>query len=245
MQQSELISANHFKITTAETDIEQRLRLGALVNLLIQSAVNSADSLGFGFKDINNQNLSWVLSRLTVTISKPIKWYDHIIVETWPKDIDKILYLRDFIIRTSEGIELAKATSGWLAIDMSRRRPTIVKGSAEEIFSKLRNKHAIEHLPEKLNGFNAGNKFSYKAQYSDIDLNRHVTATRYIDWMMDSLDITYLQKNYPKQLVINYLKETMPNETITILQHQDNNNFCFEGENSSNNTKAFRGLIKF
>ncbi len=51
-----LISVSEFNITSAETDIEARLRPGALVNLLVQSAINSADSLGFGFGGIRSQN---------------------------------------------------------------------------------------------------------------------------------------------------------------------------------------------
>ena len=40
-----------FKITSADTDMYTRIRAGALLNLLIQSAINSAESLGFGFAE--------------------------------------------------------------------------------------------------------------------------------------------------------------------------------------------------
>ena len=53
---------NPFKIDSADTDMFGRIRLGSLVNLLIQAATNSADKLGFGYKNIQEQKLFWVLS---------------------------------------------------------------------------------------------------------------------------------------------------------------------------------------
>ena len=44
------VSISVIDITTADTDMHSRLRLGGLANLLIQAAINSADSLGFGFE---------------------------------------------------------------------------------------------------------------------------------------------------------------------------------------------------
>lgn len=245
MTETDLCLFNNFKVTTAETDMQNRLRLGSLVNLLIQSAINSADNLGFGFNNLITQKLAWVLSRLTVEIIEPIKWYDKVVVETWPKDLDKILYLRDFIVRNESGKTMAKATSGWLAIDIERRRPKVIERSTSKIFSQLKHKHAIEETPEKLMPIKNGDVFENIAKYSDIDLNQHVTATRYIDWMMDSFLVDFHKCNYPKKLTINYLKETMPGEILKINRLNSENVFNFEGENCSSNTKAFRGKILF
>ncbi len=63
--EEELISVSTFKVTSADTDMEARLRLGALVNFLIQAAINSADALGFGFGGIRGQQLFWVLTNQT------------------------------------------------------------------------------------------------------------------------------------------------------------------------------------
>ncbi|MDA3893342.1 MAG: thioesterase [Salinivirgaceae bacterium] len=245
MPQNKLTLLSPFKITTADTDMHHRLRIGSLVNLLLQSAINSADNLGLGFENLNKQNLAWVLSRINVEIYKPIKWSEQIVVETWPKDLDKILYIRDFVVRNASGKIMAKATSGWLAIDIERRRPKVIEGSTSEIFSQLKEKHAIAQFPGKLMPVKQGDIFKNKARYSDIDLNQHVTATRYIDWMMDTFDIDFHKNNYPKKLVINYLKETLPTEILKLTRSNCENVCSFEGENGTSSTKAFRGLIEF
>ncbi len=245
MTQQELILLNPFKITSSDTDMYGRVRLGSLVNLLIQSAINSADSLGFGFANLREKKLFWVLSRMTVEIYNPIKWYDEVVVETWPKDLDKILYLRDYHIKDKKGNILVNATSGWLAIDLENKRPKVIDGAHARFFEELKDKHALNEIPEKVLPVKEGQPFENKACYFDIDLNKHVTATRYIDWMMDTFSLDFHKQNYPKKLTVNYLKETMPDETIRIVKSETNNAFNFEGINLCSQTPAFRGKIAF
>ncbi len=49
-REQELITITDFKITSADTDMEARLRPGALFSFLAHSAYLSADNLGFGPK---------------------------------------------------------------------------------------------------------------------------------------------------------------------------------------------------
>jgi medium-chain acyl-[acyl-carrier-protein] hydrolase len=232
-------------ITSADTDMEARIRIGALVNLLIQSAISSAENLGFGFKGLQQQKLFWVLSRLTVELYKPLLWGNHVEVETWPKDVDGLLYLRDFQVFDKKENIIAKATSGWLAIDLVTKRPKLIDGLQGEMFVQLKDRNALHELPVKLNGVADGDIFEIKSTYCDIDLNKHVTSTRYIDWMIDTLPIDFLRTHYPTKFSVNYMKETMPGETIRIIRNQEGNKYYFEGFNVGKNTTAFRGYIEF
>jgi acyl-ACP thioesterase len=232
-------------IDTSNTDAESRLRLSGLANILVQAAIQSADQLGFGFKDLEQQQLVWVLSRLNIEIYKPLKWYDTAEVETWPKNIERLLYVRDFIVRNQYNEVVAKATSAWLAIDIRSRRPKVMNKEQMEKFTRLRDKHAIMELPEKLNPVKGNSIFTQIPTYYDIDLNKHVTSVRYIDWIMDTFDMEYLNKNYPKNLCINYLKETLPGEAIEVITASNGSDFQFEGNNKKQECVAFRAKLNF
>ena len=246
LSEKELSIRTKYIITSADTDMFGRLRLGGLMNFLIQSAIQSADSLGFGFKGLKGQQLFWVLSRITVEIDKALKWYDEIEIETWPKDVEKLLYLRDFLLRDQDGNKIGRGTSGWLAIDVANKRPRKVDAINEDVLVRLNTKKAFEELPEKLDGVTQGEEKEIKASYFDIDLNRHVTSSRYIDWMMDFLPVEFHEKNYPRRFSINYMKETMPGETIRLVKNQlSGNQIQFEGTNLNRNLPAYRGLISF
>lgn len=241
-----LILVSEFEVTSAETDMYGRLRLGGMTNFLIQSAIRSADSLGFGFGGLSSQQLFWVLSRLTVETVRPLQWYEKVLVTTWPKTIDGLLYIRDFEVCDSRGNPVAKATSGWLAVDMHTHRPRHVEDKMDPILNRLKTKHAIEHLPDKLTSVSAGQSFEVQATYFDLDLNKHVTSTRYIDWMMDTFDSEFHKINYPKKLSINYMRETMLNENLNILRSlTGDGEFRFDGLNSVKSGSNFRGKIAF
>ncbi|MFA5972919.1 MAG: acyl-ACP thioesterase domain-containing protein [Lentimicrobiaceae bacterium] len=246
LSEENLTLYSRFKITTADTDMFSRVRAGAFVNLLIQSAINSAESLGFGFDELREQRLFWVLSRLTIEINNPLILNHETEVETWPKTIDRLLYTRDFIIRDIEQNIIARATSGWLAIDTQTKKPKIINGLQAEMFVHLKEKHGINELPEKLPTTHEGDSFTVHSGYFDFDLNKHVTSTRYIDWMMDTFPVDFHSNNFPKKISINFMKETLPGDSIHIIRKNNHGlQFCFEGTNLLNKTVAFRGKIDF
>ena len=195
-----------------------RLRPGAMINYLIQSSIASADKIGLGFSGLKNQSLFWVLSRLSLKINYPLKWYDKISVETWPKDVDKIIYLRDFIITDKKQHVAAIATSGWLAIDSEKKRPKKIEGVHAGIFDHFKDKHAIRETPVKLGKSTGGEIREIIPAYSDYDINKHVTATRYVDWAMDTLSCEFHETMYPAEIDINFLRETLPGENINLIK---------------------------
>jgi medium-chain acyl-[acyl-carrier-protein] hydrolase len=246
LNEKDLTTTLNFTVTSAETDMYARLRLGAMVNYLIQAASDSADRLGFGYGGIRRQNLFWVLSRLTVEIYRPVKWHEDVEVETWPKTVERVLYLRDFIVRDSEREIIARSTSGWLAIDLETRRIKKIEGIEAEHFTHLKDKHALPDTPGKIHPVDGGEKFEIRAGYFDIDLNGHVTTTRYIDWMMDTFDPEFHRNNFPRKLSLNLMKETMPGESISLVRNQGNQGkYLFEGCTPSGNASAFRACVEF
>lgn len=241
-----LILDQKFTVTSADADMWKRLKLSSILNLFIQAAINSADKLGFGYNLLQEQHLFWVFSRLHAEIFKPAFWKDEIIVRTWPKTIDKPFYIRDFEIFDSAGNKLAAATSSWLAIDLDTKRPKIIEGFEADSFYRLKDKHALKIIPAKLQAVEGEIATEFKTCYSDIDLNLHVTSTRYIDWMMDSLPLDFHKENYPKSLQINFVKETFPGDTVQIKKSSDKSNqFNFEGISSENGSSLVRGIIGF
>lgn len=244
--ENDLTLNSTFKITSADTDMYMRLKLGGMINLLIQSAINSAESLGFGFKNLKEQKLFWVLSRLTVEIYQPLTWNQEVEVETWPKSVEGLLYMRDYIIRDKEQNIIARATSGWLAIDTTTKKPKIIDGIQAEMFVQLKHKHGLSESPVKLPGTAEGDSFEVQSGYFDFDLNNHVTSTRYVDWMMDTFTFDFHKSHYPKKLSVNFMKETLPGDLLNIIRgSQSELQYSFEGTNHAFKTVAFRGKIDF
>lgn len=246
--ENSLITHAPFKVSSADVDMYSRLRPSALLNFFIQSARQSAEEFGFGYEGLQARQLFWVLRLMHIEILNTAKWDERLTVETWPKDVERLLYLRDFLVRNQNERIIARATSGWLAIDIESRRPKTIEGLEGSVFVRLRNKHALTELPRKLSGIKDGSSHEIHTAYSDIDLNKHVTATRYLDWMMDTFPPEKHKHAYPAAITLNYLKETMPGEVIELKWNgteDEEDEYAFEGMNQSNGNAAFRGLIRF
>ncbi len=246
LTESGIKTVSTYKVTSADTDMYARLRPGAAVNFLIQSAIDSADKLGFGYGGIRSQNLFWVLSRLTLELYRPLKWYEITEIETWPKNVERILYIRDFILRDINGEVVGKATSGWLAVDLLTKKIKKIDGVDAGYFDYLKSHHALEKSPEKLYPVTEGETFDVTAAYFDIDLNGHVTTTRYVDWIMESFPREFHKSNYPVKLSLNMIKEVMPDETIRIKRKSaGNGEYFFDGTNLRKEKTAFRASLTF
>ena len=245
-REQELITITEFKITSADTDMESRLRPGALFSFLAHAAYVSADNLGFGYEHLKENNLFWVLSRLEIHIRRALLWNEVVEIETWPKDIEGILYIRDFNVRDLQGDIVAQAGTSWLAIDSQTKRPRRKDSFDSDLFSRLSKKRALNESPAKLPDISDGDNFRVRSTYFDIDLNKHVTSSRYIDWMMDSFAVEFHKNNYPSLLSVNYVKETMPDTGIEIIrQSETQNDFYFTGRQPESLKTSFRGRIKF
>ncbi len=216
-----------FFISSADVDFQATLRPSALVNFLIQTAWQHAEILGWGINDLLKHNLVWVLSGLKLQIDSYPKWKDKIQILTWPKGINRLFYLRDFLIYNANNKEIGRATSNWLLIDINKRRPKM-HDLNNEVFSFNLNRHAINEIIPALNSdFQPDKSLDYNVRYSDIDVNHHLTTTRYIDLVMDMFPPEIFVRKMPVELTMNFSKEViygkkviMQNNKISELEYQ-------------------------
>jgi acyl-ACP thioesterase len=196
-----------FLVSSADVDFEQKLRFSSLTNFLIQSAWQHAESLGWGVDELHKYNLVWVLSGLQIKLDQFPRWRETITIETWPKGMNRLFYLRDFHVYNPHMEVIGRASSSWLIIDMERRRPRL-HNTESDVFQQNINKHAIEDpLPVlKWEGETFKSEIN-KVRFSDVDINHHLTTTRYIDWMFDTFSPGDISECRPKELIVNFNKE--------------------------------------
>lgn len=177
----------HISVRSYDADQDGRLKPGALFNYFQEAAWHHAEMLGFGYAALLEQELFWVLSRVQLEWLHELRWGDKLTVETWPKGVSRLFALRDFIVRGPDGAEAIRATSAWLTLDISSKRPR----RPEQIMDRevmLEEEHAIEDFPGKIvMPTDLGDVDTRVARYSDLDVNRHVNNARYVDWLFDAL----------------------------------------------------------
>ena len=167
-----------------------RATMVSVCNWLQEAASLNAESLAFSKSDFEaaGENISWVLTRLKVRIARFPKWEEKVSILTFPRGGRRIVAYRDFVLTGADGVELGRATSEWMLIDLASRKivaiPDGVFAAAntvrepvfgEEPFAKLRWDCKAES-PDAL---------AFRARRGDIDLNGHVNNVHYVEWLME------------------------------------------------------------
>jgi len=213
-----------------ETNLNGKLSLTGLSLILQRAAVEHAEHLGFGYSEISKDNVSWVLFRLNIELFRLPEWKEKIRIQTWPREIIGLAAFRDFILLSEKGEVLCNASSEWLVIDLTTRRPQRMDRFKELAHLNTATK-ALTYKPSSLNTkCDFTPLFNVTTRHSDLDLNGHTNARKYFDWLDDAIYQVHKEKEI-SFLQMNYLNECHLGEEITI-------EFCEEDK------KTFRGLKK-
>lgn len=230
-------------VKSSETDFQQQLKLSNLFLWLQDAASDHAASLGFGYDDLMQQELAWVLSRIKARFFDFPRMGESVTLETWPKGIQqKVFFMRDYRLTGEDGRLLTAATSAYLVINTLNRRMALPNaldvqvpdnGGMSAIDEPLERIMPVEKLRE-CNTVHTG--------YSMVDIMGHVNNARYIDWVSDCFSIEEYQSRHCGWLQINFLNEVKPGETVRLLrgEHLDKQNVVYiAGANQTTGARAF------
>jgi acyl-ACP thioesterase len=188
-------------------DRSDRLTLFSTFDLFQEVAISHAADLGVGRDALARIRQGWVLSRMTVLMKQRPKFGESVTVRSWPLGADRLFAVRDYDIKDNGGRPMVRGRSGWLVLDLDKRRPL----RAQQVVEPLPPNKGNYALPGGAGGLdtrpdyvNAGKR---RALFSDIDYNGHVNNTRYIQWIQDLIEPEVLEKADKLRLDINYLAE--------------------------------------
>lgn len=204
-----------YTITCYEADANQLMRPTAMLDLMQEAANVNASTLGFGYDEMMNSNIAWVLSRIHVKFNSTPRWRDEVNLKTWHKGVSKLFYLRDFILSDKEGNPMVLATTSWLIIDMNTRR--LVRNSDLALSDTAM--HAIETPADKVVvpvDIEPELVRKHPVTWSEIDTNGHVNNVKYAVWALDAVKLEDIKERPLKELLINYDAEVMPGDVVKI-----------------------------
>lgn len=206
-----------FSIHAKDIDFNGKLKFYCICGYFFELAARHANQLHFGFKDLSQENVYWVLSRLHVKILNYPGIDQKIKIQTWHKGIDRLFGLRDFRIIDKEGQVQVLAASAWLILDKNTGRP-IRPDRFKELHTTKMDYHAIDNIPEKLEPLSGHHKVRYiNPGYTELDINFHVNAGRYVAWIQDLYTPDFYRNFQISEFKINYLNETRFGSKVQIL----------------------------
>ncbi|MEO8358487.1 MAG: acyl-ACP thioesterase domain-containing protein [Vicinamibacteria bacterium] len=193
-----------------------RLKPEALFGYLLNIAWNHAKDTSYGFSELADRNLMWVLVKAHLVIHHHPRWHERIRIETWGKGIERLYALRDFAVTSESGERIVSGTSTWLVLDRTSGRPQrfdLKTDGFPWLPAREEMTTSLEKVPPPENGQDVAR---FQVVFSDIDVNQHVNSARYLQWMMDSHTHQHLQTKEPASIELSFLLEAMLGDQLTV-----------------------------
>ena len=176
-----------FTVRSYEAGIANHVTLPTLCNYMQEAAGVNAARLGWGIQALQAEGLTWMLSRLRVSVARYVPWGETVTVRTWPSGTKgRLVAKRCFLGLDEKGTELFRASSEWLYVDMSAQKiaklpesfaDLVPAGTPDFELADIGGKFA--HLPS------VEGSVEILTRHSDLDFNDHVNNVHYVEWMLE------------------------------------------------------------
>ena len=118
MSEENKIGTYQFVAEPFHVDFNGRLTMGVLGNHLLNCAGFHASDRGFGIATLNEDNYTWVLSRLAIELDEMPYQYEKFSVQTWVENVYRLFTDRNFAVIDKDGKKIGYARSVWAMINL-------------------------------------------------------------------------------------------------------------------------------
>ena len=185
-----------FTVRSYQTDLNARMKPSAILEVMQEAAGQHSERLGLGRSALLAKNTAWVLTRVEVDMDRYPAFEETFSVETFPMPVRRCFFPRYFIFRDSNGIEIGRAATLWVLLDLGTRSMTkldVVKALMREFgkevpvdisgmyrLGDIRHNFADLSKMKKLLGFEPRKTFAQGiAEFTEWVLNQPVQESNF------------------------------------------------------------------
>ena len=209
MSEENKIGTYQFVAEPFHVDFNGRLTMGVLGNHLLNCAGFHASDRGFGIATLNEDNYTWVLSRLAIELDEMPYQYEKFSVQTWVENVYRLFTDRNFAVINKEGKKIGYARSVWAMISMNTRKPAdLLALHGGSIVDYVCDEPCPIEKPSRIKVSSREPAAILEAKYSDIDINGHVNSIRYIEHILDLFPIEMYKERRIRRFEMAYVAES-------------------------------------
>lgn len=209
MSENNKIGTYSFIAEPFHVDFTGRLTLGVLGNHLLNCAGFHATDRGFGIATLNEDNYTWVLSRLAIELEEMPYQYEKFSVQTWVENVYRLFTDRNFALLDKDRKKIGYARSVWAMINLNTRKPAdLLALHGGSIVDYVCDEPCPIGKPSRIKVTSAEPVATLTAKYSDIDINGHVNSIRYIEHILDLFPIEMYRAKRIRRFEMAYVAES-------------------------------------
>lgn len=209
------------RVDPHDTDFEETAKPAALLRYMQTAANIHFREIHPAHKHLHEDGRAFVLSRIAIDFCTPVHAYETVSAHTWTSDSHGYSFIRSYdIVRDDERI--AVATSVWALIDIKTHMPlrtTELPGEFESEDAAAPTMPLRFSVPKDMPFLDR-----HRVTYSEVDINRHMNNTRYLDMLTNYID---MKKERVTGVSIAFLNEAPFGDVLTLTGASDNGEYRF------------------
>lgn len=202
-----------YEIRSYEPRPDGSINIATVCNHLQDMASRHADTMGFGLHDLQQSGHFWLLARLHVMLDRLPCYGKKVHVSTWPSGNERLVALRDFLIREGDTI-IGHATTSWVTMNVKTHRPDRPDTILDKRFIPDRE-HALTFPSKAIQRLKDGEHTApLTARRADIDINGHVNNVRYVEYALEAVPQAWAEERHCLGLDIQFRHESFAGDNI-------------------------------
>lgn len=203
-------------LSPAQSNAQQRLGTPLLVQRLIETATANADAGGYGASLLSQRGHSWVLSRLSIEMTRYPHIHEQYGFRTWVRTLNRRFSERCFDILASDKV-VGHARTIWGAIDMQQRKGVDLN-DVIALDPPIRTDLDIpvSAAPRLSMPPEPEHSYEYTCRVTDLDFNRHMTTVRYIELLVGQFTLNELDTHLIGRMDVNFVREAREGDRLRV-----------------------------
>jgi acyl-ACP thioesterase len=249
------------RITYYDLDYRGKVKLSALLRMVHIAADVDANLLGVGHAVLTPLNMSFILQRFGLSVTRMPRYDETVTIRTWPSDVARGTFARLGDMYDSAGHKLMEWASLWVLLDIEQRK--ILRSSALPVTLPEFGDYGVRIRPQKidLTVDDWGSPYSsylHTVRYCEVDTNMHINNSVYGDLIGNALFLAAgdgvgnggADGSDRARVQINYLAEAKLGEEIEIKCRREGGKFLVTGNSAkqssvNGSSTATRGRVVF
>ena len=219
-----------------QVDCFGRLRISELLNIEQTAATLHAEALGVGRELMTERlNAVWMIVRTRVELTRPILYAETVRARTNPVKGRGATLPRETELFVG-GERVAAAHTFWVLANTETHK--LVRPSAFYEVAELPEQSPRFAAPGRIEPLEPlGEAEPHRIRYSELDMNRHVHNTKYLDFAADHLRLEDMEGKWIRGFAVSFSEECVAGETIYIASARDGERIYVRGSGENGRTK--------
>lgn len=233
-----------YTLRIADCDLTGSWKPSAMLTAIQETSGADCEKRGVGSSALLRENLCWIVTHSEIHMERYPRLWQTVTVESFHVDFRRWFCVRCCIFTDENGDRIGWPATNWVILDIGKRQIVMPGKFADLLPDNSAVEVPLRHpgMVEAVHG--QENALTIRPQYSDLDVNGHVTNTRYVDWVCDALGTDVMRDWCLAEIRVNYSAEIKVDQEIELRVTRDGPHYHVAGYHAGRRHFEMSGFLR-